>query len=186
MAKIIPFAPLPIPVLKTITSPFLRFSARTGKIFPNMGRTLEQAELGLNEKEYGAILLFLVLFYMVFIGALATLLLSRMTDDFLALGIAVGFFMGFMMFIQLMMYPSLIVRKKTKSIEKNLVFALRAILVQLKSGVSLFDSMTMVAKGDYGTVSKEFQKAVDEMNAGTPEQEALEEMSEKNPSHYLR
>ncbi len=187
MAKMIPIAPIPIPVLVAISSPFMRFTANIGKIFPKLKFELIQSELGVNEKEYGAMMLFLILFYTIFFGALLTLLLSKMMpENGVLLGIGLGLFMGVMVFVQVIMYPTMIVRKKVNSIEKNLVFALRAILVQLKSGIALFDSMTMVARGDYGTISQEFQKAVDEINTGTPEQEALERMSENNPSPFLR
>ncbi len=187
MAKMIPIAPIPIPILKAISSPFLRFTANIGTIFPALKFQLKQAELGVNEKEYGAIMLFLILGYTIFFVTLLTLLLNKMMpENGVFLGIGIGLFMGVMVFVQVIMYPTLIVRKKVNKIEKNLVFALRAILVQLKSGVALFDSMTMIARGDYGTISKEFQKAVDEINTGTPEQEALEKMSENNPSPFLR
>ncbi len=186
MVKIIPFAPMPTYVLKTMTLPLKRLSANTGKIFPNLKQELEQSELGFDEKEYGAIIIFLVLFYTVFFSCLISLLLSRITPDFLPLGIGIGLFMGLMMFFQAIMYPKILVRKKVRNLEKSLVFALRAILVQLKSGVSLFDSMTMVARGDYGAISVEFKKAIDAISTGTPEQDALQDMSDRNPSPYLR
>jgi len=186
LVKVVPFAPVPLPVLKGITAPMLRFSANTEKMFPKLEYQLQQSGLGITTKEYGAMMLFLVLFYTVFFWALSTIVLTRMTEHFLAIGAVVGLIMGLMMFTQIIMYPSLLVRKKIRDIEKNLVFALRAILVQLKSGVSLFDSMSMVARGNYGKVSEEFKKAVDEINTGTPEQIALEDMSTRNPSPYLR
>lgn len=185
MAKVLPFAPMPLPVLKTMSAPFARFSANTSKMFPRLRTNLQQANLDMDEKEYGAIMIFLVLFYTVFFSVLITLLLSKIMEYYLPMGIGIGLFMGLMMFIQVVMYPQIIVRKKIRNIEKNLVFALRAILVQLKSGISLFDSMTMVSKGNYGAVGKEFQKAIESINAGVPEQDALEEMGKRNPSPYL-
>jgi pilus assembly protein TadC len=186
MPKILPFAPMPLPMLKSISKPFMRFSANTKKMFPKLEYTLKQAEINLTIREYGAIMIFLVLFYMIFFGGMITLLLSKVTEHFLWLGLGIGLLMGLLIFVQIIMYPTMLVRKKTRAVEKNMVFALRAILVQLKSGVSLFDSMSMVAKGDYGILSEEFQKAVDAINTGTPEQYALEEMGERNPSPYLR
>ncbi len=187
MAKIIPIAPIPLPILNAISKPFQRFSANIGKMFPNLKFQLRQAEIGLNEKEYGAIMIFLIIFYTIFFGGLLSLVLGKMMpENGITLGIGLGLFMGAMVLVQVIMYPTLIVRNKVNNVEKNLVFALRAILVQLKSGISLFESMTMVARGDYGLISEEFQKAVDEINTGTPEQEALERMSKNNPSPFLR
>lgn len=186
MPRMIPVAPVPIPMLKALSAPFLRFSANAGKMFPTLNYSLKQAEFNLNDKEYVAIIYFLVIAYTLLVGIITTVLLSKMTENFLLFGAVTGLFVGMMVFIQLIMYPQLLMRKRVKAVEKNLVFALRAILVQIKSGVSLFDSMNMVARGEYGEISEEFQKAIDEINTGTPEQEALEEMGERNPSPYLR
>jgi flagellar protein FlaJ len=187
MAKMIPVAPLPLPLLKSMSRPFLRMASNTGKMFPQLGFQLRQTGLDVNENEYGAIMIFLVIFYTLFFSLLLTLLLSKvMPDKSLVVGIGLGLFMGAMVFVQVIMYPALQVKKKVNAVEKNLVFALRAILVQIKSGVSLFDSMAMVARGNYEAISDEFQKAIDEINTGTPEQAAIERMSENNPSPFLR
>jgi len=186
MAKMITVLPMPPAMVKMITAPFKRFTGSMEKMFPNLEEQLKQSEMGYDEKEYLAIMLFTVIFYTVFIGTLLTAALSKVTENFLPLGIGLGLTMGLMTFMQVAMYPVMLTRKRTGEVEKNLIFALRAILVQLKSGVSLFDSMTMIAKGNYGSISAEFKKAVDSINTGTPENEALEEMSEINPSPYLR
>jgi len=59
-------------------------------------------------------------------------------------------------------------------------------LVQLNSGVPLFDILVNISKGDYGGVSKEFSMAVKEINAGKPQIETLEEMAAINPSLFFR
>lgn len=186
MAKMIPVLPMPPVMVKAVAAPFKRFTGSIEKMFPHLEDQLKQAELGYDQKEYLAIVLFAVVFYTVFAGGLLTIALSKITPNYLPLGIGIGLFMGLMAFMQVAMFPPMQARKRVKEVERNLVFALRAILVQLKSGVSLFDSMTMVAKGNYGGISGEFKKAVDLINTGTPENEALEEMSEMNPSPYLR
>jgi len=81
MAKMIPIAPLPLPVLKAISKPFQRFTVNMGRMFPKLEFQLRQAELGVNAKEYGAIMLFLMLFYTVFFGALLALLLGKMMPE---------------------------------------------------------------------------------------------------------
>jgi len=59
-------------------------------------------------------------------------------------------------------------------------------LVQIKSGISLFDSMNTLAKGDFGALSTEFRITVDEIETGTLQDEALDRMAARNPSQYLR
>jgi len=172
--------------LKTVSAPFVRYSAIFHKMFPNFGKSLRQAEIEADEREYAAIIMFLTLFYFLFFTFLLTLILSRFTPHFFVLGPTIGFVMAFLMFIQAVMYPKLIIRKKVRGIERNLVYALRTIMIQIKSGVSLFDSMGVIARGKYESLSDEFRKAVEAINTGTPEEEALEEMAERNPSRFLR
>ena len=66
------------------------------------------------------------------------------------------------------------------------MFALRTILVEIRSGVTLFDAINIVAEGDNGQVSKEFKIAVEKIETGTFQNDALEEMGENNPSLYFR
>ena len=184
--RIIPFAPVPLETLKAMSAPFVRYSDIFIKMFPKFGLSLQQAELDTDEREYAAIIIFLTLFYFLFFTLLFTILLSKFTTQFLLLGPTIGLIMGFLMFVQVTVYPKMLVRKKVRSIERNLVFALRTILIQIKSGVSLFDSMQMIVRGNYEALSNEFRKTVDAINTGTPEEIALADMAERNPSPFVR
>jgi flagellar protein FlaJ len=46
--------------------------------------------------------------------------------------------------------------------------------------------MKVVAEGNYGAVSTEFHKAVEQINTGTIQEVALERIAENNPSIYFR
>jgi len=70
--------------------------------------------------------------------------------------------------------------------EKNLIPALGDILVQLNSGVPLFNILVNISSSDYGELSEEFKKAVKKINAGLPQVEVLEELGEKNSSIYFK
>ena len=59
-------------------------------------------------------------------------------------------------------------------------------LIEIKSGVNLFDSMQVIANSSYGSLSTEFKKAIDEINTGTTYSEALQKMATNNPSRYFR
>ena len=185
-------------VLKRMSAPFMRYGAGFSKMLPGLKMKLDAVGIDADEREYAAIMLFLVVFYFGFFTTMFTILFMKMPPpDFLPpslkneigaaiLGMLTGVVVGFMMFIQVMLYPTMLVRKKVRELERHLVFALRAILIQLKSGVSLFDSMNAIAKGNYGAVSSEFRRAIDKMNTGTVVEEALEEMADRNPSPYFR
>ena len=109
-----------------------------------------------------------------------------MPESAVPASIILGFVFGFLVFIQVLLYPKILLKKRMRDLERNLVFALRTILVEIKSGVSLFDSISIVAHGDNGEVSRQFKKAVEQIETGTFQNEALEEMAENNPSLYFR
>ena len=91
-----------------------------------------------------------------------------------------------MSFLYLITYPAVTARHRVRILERDLLFALRHMLIEVKSGITLFDAMASVARGSYGIVSEEFQKVIKEVNAGLTEQKALEKASLENPSLKLR
>ena len=91
-----------------------------------------------------------------------------------------------MSFLYLLTYPLVNARQRVRTLEKDLLFALRHGLIEIRSGVTLFDTMAAIARGGYGTVSDEFDKVIREINAGTPEEKALEKTAFENPSIPLR
>ncbi len=187
----IPFSPLPFESLKRASRPFFWMGARMAKAFPYLALQLEQANIRASDKEYVAIMVFLSFSYFVFFFALLSAVFYKIMQNqelaqifFLSATVAIA--LSFMIFIQVSMYPIIIIKRKIRDIEKNLVFALRTMLVQLKSGVSLFRSLNMIATGNYGMLSTEFKKTVDEINTGVSEHAALQKLATKNPSPFLR
>jgi flagellar protein FlaJ len=71
-------------------------------------------------------------------------------------------------------------------LEKNLAFALRHLLIQVRSGVPLFDGLVSVSNGNYGLITEEFKNCVKKISTGMSETVALEEMIFKNPSLQFR
>jgi flagellar protein FlaJ len=90
------------------------------------------------------------------------------------------------MFVYLLFYPKAIVGRRVKYLERNLLFALRSILIQIRSGVPLFNTIVAVSQGDYGPISEEFKMVVDKVNSGSDMVESLEELAVRNPSPYFR
>lgn len=90
----------------------------------------------------------------------------------------------FLSFNYLMLYPDAMIIKRQKAIDYDLVFAGRHLVIALKSGMPLFDSIVGVRQG-YGEVSKEFDKIVERVTLGTPISQALREIAQNNPSRYF-
>ncbi len=182
----IPFSPFPFKLLEKLSNPLVGLGSKLRKNFPYLELDLEQAGLGIEAKRYIAITVFLSLFYFAFCAVFFTIILSRFAKDFVLLGLTLSLVFSFMIFMQISLYPKILVKRKIRDLDRNLIFALRTMLVQIKSGVSLFDSMKVVSKGNYGTVSSEFERAIEEIGTGTMQEEALEKLAANNPSTYFR
>lgn len=188
MAKfIIPFSPLPIKVLLKLSAPLLSFGSKLSRAFPYLGLELEQAGIELDVKRYSTIMFLLSIFYFFFFLIVSTLLFAKLVrGNSFFLALTVSAILAFLVFIQISMYPKILVKQKVRNLERNLVFGLRTMLVQIKSGVGLFDAMKMIANGNYGILSVEFKKAVDKIETGTLQDEALQSLATNNPSAYFR
>ena len=102
------------------------------------------------------------------------------------MGLIITFIISFFTFIHQISYPRLKANRRIKEIDKNLLSVLRTILIQLNSGVALFDVFISISKSDYGEISKVFSKMVKKINTGTPQIVALEEIAKNNPSIFFR
>jgi len=185
--EMIPFSFLPPKMLRGIARHFFRQGLFISKSFPYLKTDLKQAEMDFGDQEYGAIALILAVVYFLVISIIVFFVAQKFSpENSIILGPTAGGIVGFMVLMQVIMYPKIAVKKKVREIERNLVFSLRTMLVQIKSGVTLFDSMNMIAEGNYGQLSKEFKKAVDEINTGSLEEDALQKLAENNPSPFFR
>jgi len=196
--EMIPFAPMPLSAMKKITEPFEGFGYRISKMFPNLENDLMTSGIKVAVEEYGAVMAFCFFFYLIVFGGIMTMILSKfilsstkvgtlVIPHFILVGIAVGFGVSFLVFFQILSYPKIKTKKRVRDIERNIVFALRTMLVQIKSRVSLFDSLYMIASTKrYGQLSAEMKEAVDSISTGVAEEVALQELAVKNPSSHLR
>ncbi|MBN2477922.1 type II secretion system F family protein, partial [Candidatus Micrarchaeota archaeon] len=70
---------------------------------------------------------------------------------------------------------------KRKKLEYEIVFVGRHIIIALRSGMPLFDTLVGVSTG-YGEISKEFNKIVERVTLGVPLSQALREAANNSPS----
>ena len=98
------------------------------------------------------------------------------------LGLPVFFFLCLQYFL---MQPRMLSRRRARKIDQELVFAGRHLLIELRSGVMLFDAMLGITR-DYGEVSREFNKIVEKVTLGVPMAAALHDVAEHCPSNYGR
>jgi flagellar protein FlaJ len=104
----------------------------------------------------------------------------------LRIGIAAGFGFFVIFYLLHMMYPSILVKKIAVREDKDLLFALREIMLGINSGVPLFDSLKNVSLGSYGYISDDFAMVVKRIESGESEKEALKVLVLKTESEYMR
>ncbi len=155
--------------------------------FPFLNLHLKQAEVEYTAKEYLSMCVVASSFFFLFIGiSVGSVLFFAGVRNFLVFSFLAAFFVTLFVFSQQLAYPKIFVNRRVKNLERNLLPALQSILVQLNSGVPLFDILVNISKEEYGEVSKEFSKAVRDIHSGRPEIETLEEMAAINPSLFFR
>lgn len=84
-----------------------------------------------------------------------------------------------------MFRPKVLIKKRGRDIDQEIVFCGRHLLIELRSGVTLFDAMVGVTR-EYGEISREFNKIVEKITLGVPATVALHEVADKSPSSYMR
>ena len=179
----------------------LENAKRFGKIFSSLGiylsglkpslkGELAQLEADVTPSQYfsiGILTFFFVSFLMLLcLGSVVWLLFENQFMDLLWIVIGSSFGMGLFIFIQFIFYPSALLLQKAKQLNKDLLFSLRHLLIQVRSGVPLYNAMVSVSEADYGIVSEEFRQTAKEISGGTSQSEALENMVIRTPSVYLR
>jgi flagellar protein FlaJ len=89
-------------------------------------------------------------------------------------------------FLILLHYPKILARKRAEYIERDLVFALRELLLNMSAGLSIYDSIRKVAEGNFGYVSEDFSFVINKTLEGVPLEDALESLVLKCSSEHMR
>ena len=170
--------------LKKKSKSFLPLARKKGS---NLSKYFKNIDLDLNGEEYLAIC-----FRNSAIAFVISLIISGLIlflfkiKIFYLLAIVIGILFAIFIFSVQVNYPKVYNTRKQKNIEKNLIPALEDMLVQLNSGIPLFNILVNVSSSGYDELSEEFKKAAKKINVGVPQVEVLEELGEKNSSIFFR
>jgi len=175
---------------KKINRHFVWIGEKLSGIFSNLKYSLLQADLDISVEKYLTAAFFSAICYGLLFFAFIYLLLfvrnQTITPEDSILSFVTGFAFFCLFFFLHVIYPKLMAKKYASGIDQNLLFALKSMLIQVSSGVSLFDSLVNISKEKYGIVSKEFAELTKEISAGEGEAKALEKMALSTKSEYLR
>ena len=181
----IPFIPFSFSNAEKMSHYFLNAGSKLSRAFPSLKLELYMADIPLTAVEYLSLAILSGGFYFFLIFGLIFFLGAALATADLLLAFSVSILFSVFVFGQILIYPKFIVSKKTREIESSLLPALYHMMIEVKSGVPLFNVLIGVSEG-YGVVSAEFRKIVSRINAGISETEALDAASEKNPSLHFR
>lgn len=184
----IPYSPVPGPVLMRWAKGIEGLSERLKKVFPKLELDLKYSELGVGARDYIGMCLIAASMIFGFLFVFGFLVVSQLNQEgnIALITFMIALALTLFVFIQQIMYPTLLVQKRVRSIEQNLMPALQNVLIQINSGVPLFDTLVNISFGGYGEISKEFKIAVKRIAAGEDEVTAIEYLSTRNASAYFR
>ena len=188
MAARIPL--LKITFIREMSRVFLGVGEILTHIFPFINSAIDQSgvkdEYSISGREYMSFCSAVSFFLFLFVGSLIMMVLRLGGGKQPLIGFVAGGAVAAAMFLYLTFYPKSIVNRRVKYLERNLLFALRSLLIQIRSGVPVFNAMVSIAIGNYGPISLEFKNVVDKVSAGKPVIDVLEELAIRNPSVYFR
>lgn len=156
--------------------------------FPDLKKRLFMAEMNISTTQFIQDTVAAAIVITATLELCLLIALSGMSVDVFAtaaLLLAGIFVFGYISFTFMMMQPNLKIINRGKRIDQDLLFAGRHILIELRSGLTLFDAMLGVSQ-DYGEVSKEFNKIVEKITLGVPATAALHDVADNSPSQYFR
>ena len=90
-----------------------------------------------------------------------------------------------MIYIFILYYPKIKEQKNYSDINQELPYALRHMGIELKSGKGLHDSMVTIKNANYGSLSREFNRVLEEVKFGKSTEDSLLEMSHRVKSDGL-
>jgi pilus assembly protein TadC len=78
------------------------------------------------------------------------------------------------------------IRRQERELNKDVVFVGRYLLIKLQSGVPFYQALADGANGEFGAVSRYLHEIVDDIELGTPIEQALSTAADLSPSQEFR
>jgi flagellar protein FlaJ len=116
---------------------------------------------------------------------LSSLMIFSKLDINLLIGLLLFPFIFGVIFFFFLNSPRSKANKITREIDGEIVYAGRFLLIELSSGVSLFEAIKNISNA-YPVIGKYFKQIVDKVESGKPMEVALSEVSEITPSTNFR
>lgn len=161
-----------------------RVSNRLARMFPELKNTLLQSGLNLKVEEFVNKILKNSLTFSIGITLFLALIFIKSTTLLITAIVAFPI-IWVLLFLFFIKTPNVYMKRKEKEIDKEIMFAGRFLLVQVDSGVSLYNAMSSLAKHK-GFVAEEFRRIVSKIKMGVHLETAIDETIRDTPSSNLR
>ncbi|MBN2458281.1 type II secretion system F family protein [Candidatus Woesearchaeota archaeon] len=186
----IPFVYFPLRIAKKVSKKFSGLARCAARLMPQLEHNLKSSNIGLDADSFIVLVTFnaFLWFFLssVFLFSLINITKARTVAESLYFSLGLGALVFVMILFVTVRYPKIKSGKKAEQVERNLVFALKDLLLQVSAGMSLYDSFVLVSNSDYGEVSREFERSSRQIQAGVPMDKALENMALRSNSEYLK
>ena len=90
-----------------------------------------------------------------------------------------------MIYMSLLYYPQIKEQRGYSDLNQELPYALRHMSIELKAGRGLHDSLITIRNANYGSLSREFNRVLEEIKFGKSTEDSLMEMSRRVKSEGL-
>ncbi len=176
--------------LKAITRPIEKMISRLPQV-KQLSFYLYSANMNISAKQFLAILTSVSLLVFIFsVIILSTLAFAFFPDaPVLAkslLALIISLTLTFMAIIIGFLIPRKRAMARGDDVSRELPFALRHMATELKSGLSLYRTIQTIAMADYGALSEEFSRTINEIEEGTDTKLALRHLALRTQSKALR
>jgi len=176
--------------LKAITNPIEKMIGRMPQV-KQLSFYLYSANMKISANQFLAILtsasLLVFIFSMILLSAIVFSLFPdtpMITKSLLVL--LVSLILTFMTIIIGFLIPRRKAMARGDSVSRELPFALRHMATELKSGLGLYRTIQTIAMADYGALSEEFSRTINEIEEGTDTKLALRHLALRTQSKALR
>lgn len=154
----------------SIISSLAAFVSRVfpGKFLAGLDRTLASTKIALAVDEYVALSIIISIVLSVVVGIIGVLMSLPLPPIVLAPVVGVVAFFALVLFV-----PRFLSQRRAEELERVLPDALRQMASTLRAGVSIDAALEDISKSNYGELSKEFTRVVDEVKRGRTLESAL-------------
>ena len=171
----------PLEKAERFSNRFLFIGRFLSKLIFSLRYDLKKAELSIDPEKYCLASFISALIYgflFFFIGAAFGVIITK---GFGLETILIMITLGIIVFVSTLIfhlfYPKIHSYQIAAMVDQELLFALRTLLIQLSSGISLFEAIKSISRSNYGQVSAEFENVVKDINSGASETAALEKLA---------